>query len=84
MYVIRLQCRLFDLRADKEVAVYSKESIIFGANSIDLSVSGKIFFSVSYVRAKYFTLKLMMLQKLLQDVFCSLVTMITQLTYGIR
>ncbi|KAJ8968980.1 hypothetical protein NQ317_011053 [Molorchus minor] len=27
------------LRADKEVAVYSKESIIFGANSVDFSVS---------------------------------------------
>lgn len=34
-------CRLFDLRADKEVAVYSKESIIFGANSVDFSVSGR-------------------------------------------
>ncbi|KAK7601197.1 hypothetical protein V9T40_008638 [Parthenolecanium corni] len=38
-------CRLFDLRADKEVAVYSKESIIFGANSIDLSVSGRLLFA---------------------------------------
>lgn len=35
------QCRLFDLRADKEVAVYAKESIIFGANSVDFSISGK-------------------------------------------
>lgn len=34
------QCRLFDLRADKEIAVYGKESIIFGANSVDFSVSG--------------------------------------------
>lgn len=34
------QCRLFDLRADKEVAIYSKESIIFGVNSVDFSVSG--------------------------------------------
>jgi guanine nucleotide-binding protein subunit beta-5 len=33
-------CRLFDLRADKEVAIYSKESIIFGVNSVDFSVSG--------------------------------------------
>lgn len=35
------QCRLFDLRADKEVAIYNKESIIFGVNSVDFSVSGK-------------------------------------------
>nr|CAD7576557.1 unnamed protein product [Timema californicum] len=27
-------CRLFDLRADKEVAIYTKESIIFGVNSL--------------------------------------------------
>jgi len=32
---------MYDLRADKEVAVYSKESILFGVNSIDFSVSGK-------------------------------------------
>ena len=38
-------CRLFDLRADKEVAVYAKESIIFGANAIDLSVSGRLLFA---------------------------------------
>jgi guanine nucleotide-binding protein subunit beta-5 len=38
---------LFDLRADKEVAVYSKESIIFGVNSVDFSVSGKFF--IAYV-----------------------------------
>jgi len=40
---VGFQCRLFDLRADKEVAVYSKESIIFGVNSVDFSVSGKFF-----------------------------------------
>lgn len=38
--LFNFQCRLFDLRADKEVAVYSKESIIFGVNSVDFSVSG--------------------------------------------
>lgn len=32
---------MYDLRADKEVAVYSKESILFGVNSIDFSISGK-------------------------------------------
>ncbi|KAG5319853.1 GNB5 protein, partial [Acromyrmex heyeri] len=38
-------CRLFDLRADREVAVYAKESIIFGANAIDLSISGRLLFA---------------------------------------
>lgn len=38
-------CRLFDLRADKEVATYSKESIIFGVNSVDFSVSGRLLFA---------------------------------------
>lgn len=38
------QCRLYDLRADREVAIYSKESIIFGASSVDFSLSGKILF----------------------------------------
>lgn len=36
-----LQCRLYDLRADREVAIYSKESIIFGVSSVDFSLSGK-------------------------------------------
>lgn len=35
------QCRLFDLRADREVCCYKKESIIFGCNSVDFSLSGK-------------------------------------------
>nr|XP_023672959.1 guanine nucleotide-binding protein subunit beta-5a-like [Paramormyrops kingsleyae] len=34
-------CRLFDLRADREVAIYSKESIIFGVSSVDFSLSGE-------------------------------------------
>ncbi|KAF4533312.1 hypothetical protein B566_EDAN004433 [Ephemera danica] len=38
-------CRLFDLRADREVAVYNKESIIFGVNSVDFSVSGRLLFA---------------------------------------
>nr|CAD7458148.1 unnamed protein product [Timema tahoe] len=38
-------CRLFDLRADKEVAIYTKESIIFGVNSVDFSVSGRLLFA---------------------------------------
>ena len=39
--VSSLQCRLFDLRADREMAVYGKDSILFGASSIDFSLSGK-------------------------------------------
>ncbi|XP_053479755.1 guanine nucleotide-binding protein subunit beta-5b isoform X2 [Ictalurus furcatus] len=38
-------CRLYDLRADREVAVYSKESIIFGASSVDFSLSGRLLFA---------------------------------------
>ncbi len=38
---VLFQCRLYDLRADREVAIYSKESIIFGASSVDFSLSGK-------------------------------------------
>ncbi|XP_064608165.1 guanine nucleotide-binding protein subunit beta-5-like [Liolophura sinensis] len=37
-------CRLFDLRADREVNCYKKESIIFGCNSVDFSVSGRILY----------------------------------------
>ena len=35
------QCRLFDRRADREVGCYKKESIIFGCNAVDLSLSGE-------------------------------------------
>ncbi|KAI5611368.1 guanine nucleotide-binding protein subunit beta-5b [Silurus asotus] len=38
-------CRLYDLRADREVAVYSKESVIFGATSVDFSLSGRLLFA---------------------------------------
>ncbi len=38
-------CRLFDLRADREVAKYTKESILFGVNAIDFSTSGRILFA---------------------------------------
>ncbi|TNN87069.1 Guanine nucleotide-binding protein subunit beta-5 [Liparis tanakae] len=40
-----MQCRLFDLRADREVAIYSKESIIFGVSSVDFSLSGRLLFA---------------------------------------
>ncbi|XP_068620298.1 guanine nucleotide-binding protein subunit beta-5 [Battus philenor] len=38
-------CRLFDLRADREVARYTKENIIFGVNSVEWSVSGRLLFA---------------------------------------
>lgn len=38
-------CRLYDLRADREVAVYYKESILFGATSVDFSLSGRLLFA---------------------------------------
>lgn len=38
-------CRLFDLRADREVAKYTKESILFGVNAVDFSTSGRILFA---------------------------------------
>ncbi|KAK2169252.1 hypothetical protein NP493_1191g00013 [Ridgeia piscesae] len=37
-------CRLFDRRADREVGCYKKESIIFGCNAVDLSLSGRLLF----------------------------------------
>ncbi|KAA0201095.1 Guanine nucleotide binding protein subunit [Fasciolopsis buskii] len=36
--------RLFDLRADREVCVYKKDSVIFGCNAIDFSLSGRLLF----------------------------------------
>ncbi|CAG9564389.1 unnamed protein product [Danaus chrysippus] len=38
-------CRLFDLRADREVARYAKDSLLFGVNSVDWSVSGRLLFA---------------------------------------
>ncbi|XP_063045008.1 guanine nucleotide-binding protein subunit beta-5b isoform X1 [Engraulis encrasicolus] len=38
-------CRFYDLRADREVAVFSKDSVIFGANSVDFSQSGRLLFA---------------------------------------
>ncbi|XP_064840600.1 guanine nucleotide-binding protein subunit beta-5b-like [Oncorhynchus masou masou] len=38
-------CRLFDLRADREVSIYSKDSIMFGAASVDFSLSGRLLFA---------------------------------------
>ena len=41
----RSLCRLFDLRADAEVACYEKEAILFGINAVDFSVSGRLLFA---------------------------------------
>ncbi|KAM8894205.1 guanine nucleotide-binding protein subunit beta-5b [Spinachia spinachia] len=38
-------CRFYDLRADREVAVYQKDSIIFGAATVDFSLSGRLLFA---------------------------------------
>ena len=35
------QIRLYDLRADREIACYEKPSVFFGVNAVDFSVSGK-------------------------------------------
>jgi len=40
-----LQCRLFDLRADRQVTAYEKESMIFPVHGIDFSVSGRLLFA---------------------------------------
>uniref|UniRef100_A0A3Q1GMA3 G protein subunit beta 5 n=1 Tax=Acanthochromis polyacanthus TaxID=80966 RepID=A0A3Q1GMA3_9TELE len=37
-------CRFFDLRADREVAVFQKDSIVFGASTVDFSLSGRLLF----------------------------------------
>lgn len=38
-------CRMYDLRADREVAIYQKDSILFGISSLDLSISGRLLFA---------------------------------------
>uniref|UniRef100_A0AAQ6AK28 Guanine nucleotide binding protein (G protein), beta 5b n=1 Tax=Amphiprion ocellaris TaxID=80972 RepID=A0AAQ6AK28_AMPOC len=38
-------CRFFDLRADREVAVFQKDSIVFGASTVDFSLSGRLLFA---------------------------------------
>ncbi|XP_049574666.1 guanine nucleotide-binding protein subunit beta-5b isoform X2 [Syngnathus scovelli] len=38
-------CRFYDLRADREVAIYQKDSIIFGAATVDFSLSGRLLFA---------------------------------------
>jgi len=38
-------CRLFDLRADRELQVYTNESILCGITSISFSVSGRYLFA---------------------------------------
>ncbi|XP_075250402.1 guanine nucleotide-binding protein subunit beta-5-like [Convolutriloba macropyga] len=38
-------CRLFDLRADREVNCFAKDSIIFPATCLDFSLSGRVLFA---------------------------------------
>jgi guanine nucleotide-binding protein G(I)/G(S)/G(T) subunit beta-1 len=38
-------CRLFDLRADRELNTYSNESIIYGVTSVAFSKSGRLLFA---------------------------------------
>lgn len=38
-------CRIFDLRADTEVACFEKEAILFGINAVDFSGSGRLLFA---------------------------------------
>ncbi|XP_050438818.1 guanine nucleotide-binding protein subunit beta-5b-like [Adelges cooleyi] len=38
-------CRMYDLRADKEIALYSENSIVSCIESIDFSLSGRLFFA---------------------------------------
>ena len=33
--------RMFDLRADREISCFKRQSIIFGCNAVDFSLSGK-------------------------------------------
>lgn len=40
------KCRLFDLRAMQEISVYKKDSIIFGASSLDFTKSGRDLFMI--------------------------------------
>lgn len=35
------QCRLFDVRAEREIAYYGKDGILFGVNAVDFSISGE-------------------------------------------
>ncbi|XP_041984781.1 guanine nucleotide-binding protein subunit beta-5 [Aricia agestis] len=38
-------CRLFDLRADREVARYGREAMLFAVNSVEWSLSGRLLFA---------------------------------------
>ena len=38
-------CRLYDLRSDQELQVFTRDSIVFGVSSVDTSLSGRILFS---------------------------------------
>ena len=33
---------MYDLRADREISVYQRESILFGVNAVDFTMSGMV------------------------------------------
>ncbi|OQV22411.1 Guanine nucleotide-binding protein subunit beta-5 [Hypsibius exemplaris] len=37
-------CRLFDVRAEREIAAYGKDGLLFGVNAVDFSISGRLLF----------------------------------------
>lgn len=37
-------CRLFELRADQEITIFHKPSIVLGANTVDFTKSGRVMF----------------------------------------
>ncbi|KAI6654943.1 Guanine nucleotide-binding protein G(5) subunit beta [Oopsacas minuta] len=38
-------CRLYDMRSDQELQVFTRDCIIFGVSSVDVSQSGRVLFS---------------------------------------
>lgn len=46
--------RMFDLRADREISCFKKQSIIFGCNAVDFSLSGTFCKNVTWKRVDGF------------------------------
>ncbi len=44
-FIIVSQIHLFDLRADQQIKMYTKPSILFGSSALDFSKSGRILFA---------------------------------------
>ena len=45
MLLLLLQIHLFDLRADQQIKMFTKPSILFGSSALDFSKSGRILFA---------------------------------------